>query len=209
MIIKLLVDGGSMSPGPALAQKLGPLGINMGLVISKINEATKEFKGIKVPVDLNIDSSTKEFEISIGTPPISELIKKELDLKKGSSFPDKDKVANVSIEQVIKIAKMKETSILHNSLKAVVKTVAGSCNAMGILVEGKTGSEINADIDSGKYDREIKDVKTEFPPDKKETLKKQLDAYNKQFLGEIEKLKARVKKEEKKEAPKQEAPVKK
>ena len=207
--IEILVEGGKAKADAAVAQKLGPMKINIQEVLKTVNEKTESFRGMRVPVKIVVDSKTKEFEISIGTPPISELIKKELDLKKGSSFPDKDKVANVSIEQVIKIAKMIETSILHNSLKAVVKTVAGSCNAMGILVEGKTGSEINADIDSGKYDREIKDVKTEFPPDKKETLKKQLDAYNKQFLGDIEKLKARVKKEEKKEAPKQEAPVKK
>src|SRR3989344_5611489 len=121
--IEILVEGGKAKADAAVAQKLGPMKINIQEVLKTVNEKTESFRGMRVPVKIVVDSKTKEFEISIGTPPISELIKKELDLKKGSSFPDKDKVANVSIEQVIKIAKMKETSILHNSLKAVVKTV--------------------------------------------------------------------------------------
>ena len=53
--INLLIDGGNMKPGPAVAQQLGPMGVNMGKVISDVNEATKEFKGMKVPVELDVD----------------------------------------------------------------------------------------------------------------------------------------------------------
>ena len=63
MIIKLLIDGGNMVPSPAIAQQLGPKGINIGKVISKINESTKEFKGMKVPVELDINEKTKEFTV--------------------------------------------------------------------------------------------------------------------------------------------------
>ena len=76
MQVKLLVEGGSMSPGPALAQKLGPAGINIGQVISKVNDATKDFKGLKVPVELNVDMGTKEFDVQVFSPPTSELLKK-------------------------------------------------------------------------------------------------------------------------------------
>ena len=63
MQIKLLVEGGSMQPGPALSQKLGPAGINLNQVIQKVNDATSNFKGMKVPVELDIDLGTKDFEI--------------------------------------------------------------------------------------------------------------------------------------------------
>lgn len=207
--IEMLVDGGKAKADASVAQKLGPMKINIQDVLNRINEKTESFSGMKVPVKIVVDKDTKDFEISIGTPPIAELIKKELNLKKGSSFPDKDKVANISIEQAIKIAKMKESSILHNSLKSVVKTVIGSCNAMGILVEGKTASETNRDIDKGKYTKEINEVTTKTPEEKKERLQNELAQYNKQFLGEIERLKARVKKEEKKEEKSEAAPAKK
>ena len=98
-IIEMLVDGGKAKADASVAQKLGPMKINIQNVLNKINEKTESFNGMKVPVKLTVDKDTKEFEVSIGTPPIAELIKKEFNLKKGSSFPDKDKVANISIEQ--------------------------------------------------------------------------------------------------------------
>ena len=64
-LIKLLVEGGKMSPGPAVAQQLGPMGINMGDVISQVNDATSEFAGVTVPVHLNVDAGTKEFTIKV------------------------------------------------------------------------------------------------------------------------------------------------
>ena len=67
-LFKLLVEGGKMNPGPAVAQQLGPMGINMGQVISDVNEQTKEFAGITVPVHLNVDATTKEvkdYELSV------------------------------------------------------------------------------------------------------------------------------------------------
>ena len=67
-----------MSPGPALSQKLGPAGINISKVIEKVNEATKNFKGMKVPVELDVDASTKEFEVKVFSPPVSELLKKRI-----------------------------------------------------------------------------------------------------------------------------------
>jgi len=67
-----------MKPGPVLSQKLGPLGMNMGDIISKINDATKDMKGLKVPVELDVNPTTKEFDVQVFSPPVSELLKKEL-----------------------------------------------------------------------------------------------------------------------------------
>ena len=189
----MLVDGGKAKADASVAQKLGPMKINVQEVLKVVNEKTSSFNGMKVPVKLIVDTETKEFEISIGTPPISELIKKELELQKGSSFPNKDKVANIGIEQVIKIAKMKESSILHNSMKSVVKTVIGSCNALGILVEGEEARDINKEIDNGKYDKEIKEERKEVSEDKKKRLQIELEQFRKKYAGDIEILKAKVK----------------
>ena len=72
-----------MKPGPAVAQQLGPMGVNMGKVISDVNEATKEFKGMKVPVELDVNEKDKTYDIVVKSPPTSELIKKELGIKLG------------------------------------------------------------------------------------------------------------------------------
>tara|TARA_Y100000034_G_C6891059_1_gene409907 strand:+ start:412 stop:1068 length:657 start_codon:yes stop_codon:yes gene_type:complete len=191
--IEILVEGGKAKADASMAQKLGPMKINIQDVLKNINEKTESFKGMKVPVKIEVDPNTKEFEISVGTPPVSELIKKELNLQKGSSFPNKDKVANIGIEQVIKVAKMKESSILHNSLKSVVKTVIGSCNALGILVEGKEARDVNKEVDEGNFDKEINEVKTEISEDRKKKLEEDLEAFNKEFLGDVEKLKSKMK----------------
>jgi|SRR3989344_2317064 len=173
MIVKLLVEGGSMSPGPALAQQLGPLGINIGEVISKVNAATSSFKGTKVPVELNVNAGTKTFEISIKSPPVSELIKKEIKLEKASGDQKNVKAGNISIEEVIGIAKTKLPDALELDLKAMVKTVVGTCVSLGILVDSKEGTQVAKEIAEGKYDKEISKVKTIPDPEKR----KELDLY--------------------------------
>lgn len=170
MQIKLLVDGGNMKPGPALSQKLGPIGIPVNKVIQGINDATRNFEGIKVPVELDVNTSTKEFEVKVFSPPVSELIKKELGIDKGSGTQKKVKVANASIEQIISIAKAKSQNMLCKDLKSAVKTVVGSCVSLGILVENKPAVEIEADINAGKYDKEIKSEKTQTSQEKKKEL---------------------------------------
>jgi large subunit ribosomal protein L11 len=166
MIVKLLVEGGAMKPGPAISQQLGPAGINLGQVISKVNEATANFKGLKVPVELDVNTKTKDFKIKVSSPPVSELMKKEIKLDKGSGLQAKEKVGNVSIEQVISVAKTKLPNMLCRDLKTAVKTVVGTCVSMGLLVENKNATDIVEDIDKGKYDKEISEEKTETSPEK-------------------------------------------
>ena len=156
--VDALVEGGKASAAPPLGPALGPLKVNIGQVVAEINKKTEAFKGMKVPVKVIVDTETKEFEIEIGTPPVSGLIKKELSMQKGSGYPNKDKVANMAIEDAIKVAKMKQDAFFNATLKGAVKIVIGSANAMGVLVEGKTAVEINPEIDAGEYD-DVKGMK--------------------------------------------------
>jgi len=170
MIIKLLIEGGNMTPGPAVAQQLGPMGVNLGKVISDVNEATKEFKGMKVPVELDIDEKTKEFTVSTSSPPTSELLKKELKLEKGTPDHKNQKVGNASIEDIIKIAKVKHPNMLEKEFKSAVKSVLGTCASIGILVESKEISELTSEVASGKFDKEINEKLTETNPEKRQEL---------------------------------------
>ncbi len=176
MIVKLLIEGGNMTPGPALAQKLGPLGINMGQIISKVNEQTKDFKGMKVPVDLDVDATTKEFSLTVRSPPVPELIKKELGIEKGAGDHKKQTVGNIAIEQVIKVAKTKLPDMLERNLKAAVKTIVGSCVSLGVLVESKPAEEVCEEIEEGVYDKQINEEITEASEEKLQELKQHLDS---------------------------------
>jgi len=173
MIIKLLIDGGDMKPGPGIAQQLGPLGINIGKVISEVNKATEGFKGIKVPVELDINTSTKNFKITVKSPPVPELIKKEIGAEKGSGDHKNNCAGNIAIERIISIAKIKKPEMLEKTLKSAVKTIVGSCVSLGVLVESKSPAEVEKEIDAGKYDKEIISEKTEVSDEKK----KELDDY--------------------------------
>ena len=188
MEIKLLVDAGEMKPSPALSQKIGPLGLNLGKIISEVNKATAPFKGIKVPVILDINTRTKEFTIKVGTPPTSELLKKEFSLEKGSPQPDKIKVANAAMEQIIKIAKMKEQDMIVNDFKNAVKSVVGSCNSMGILIEGKEPKVVMEEIEKGVYDDLIKARKDTPSKEKLERLAAEFELIKKKQEGLVKEL---------------------
>jgi len=170
MKVKLIVDGGGMKPGPAVAQQLGPMGINLGKVISDVNAATSSFKGVKVPVELDVDPKTKTYTIAVFSPPVAELIKKELGLEKGSGEPHKIKMGNIAIETLIGIAKQKMPNLLAKNLKSAVKLIVGSCVSLGILIENKEAKEIEKDIDAGVFDKEIKTEKTSVSEEKKKNL---------------------------------------
>ncbi|MBU2562075.1 MAG: 50S ribosomal protein L11 [Nanoarchaeota archaeon] len=200
MQIKLLVEGGNMQPGPSLSQKIGPLGLNANKIIQKVNEATKDFKGLKVPVELEVNVSTKEFEIQVFSPPVSELIKKELGIDKGSGIQKKAQVANASIEQIISVARTKLPNLFCKDLKSAVKTVVGTCSSLGVLIENKPAKEIELEIEEGKYDKEIKGEITETSSEKKQELEKYFsEVKNKQEKIIQQETKAKEEKEEKKD----------
>lgn len=149
--LDVLVEGGKATPGPPLGPALGPLGVNVLQVVNAINEKTKAFVGMKVPVTLTVDSKTKAFEIKVGTPPTSALILKEIRVEKGSGSPKATKVGNLSVEQVLKIAEMKKDSMLGKSKKERFKEVVGTCVSMGVTVDGKEPKQVIKEIEAGGY----------------------------------------------------------
>jgi len=169
--VKLLVEGGKMKPGPAIAQQLGPMGINMGKVISDVNEKTANFIGMNVPVILNVDGITKEYTIEVMSPPTSELIKKELGIDKASGARLKIRVGNLAFEKVISVALQKHDNMLSNELLSSVKSVLGTCQAMGVLVDSKEIKEIMDDFNEGKYNAMIEAKKVDVDDEKASELK--------------------------------------
>ena len=155
--VDALIVGGKASAAPPLGPALGPKGVNIGQVGAEINKKTADFAGMQVPVKVIIDSDTKEFEIEIGTPPASALIKTELGIKKGSGVPQADYVGDLTLEQVKKIARMKEGAVTGKNQKMRVKEILGTCRSMGVTIEGKKSSEMIAEINAGNYDKELAD----------------------------------------------------
>lgn len=150
--VEILIDGGKATPGPPLGPALGPLGINMMQVVEQINQKTADFDGMKVPVKIIVDSSTKEFQVEVGTPPTTALIMDELKIEKGSQDPGLEKVADLKMEQALKIARMKFDALLSPNYKNAAKEIIGTCVSMGITVEGKDPREVQKEVDEGVYD---------------------------------------------------------
>jgi len=149
--LEVLVDGGKATPGPPLGPALGPMGVNVIQVVNAINEKTKAFTGMKVPVTLLVDSKTKSFEIKVGTPPTSALILKEIKIEKGSGSAKTTKVGNLTVEQVQKIGEMKKDSMLSKDKKTRFKEVVGTCVSMGVTVDGKDPKVVLKEIEKGGY----------------------------------------------------------
>src|SRR3989338_7928747 len=168
--VETMVEGGKATAAPPLGPALGPTGVNIGQVVMEINKKTADLKGMQVPVKVTVNTETKEFSIVIGTPPAAALIKKEAGIEKGASNPLTEKVADMVIEQIIKIAKAKEDALLGKTLKAKVKEVIGTCHSMGILVEGLPAREALRAVEAGKFDAEIASGKTELSAEERQRL---------------------------------------
>ncbi len=150
-IVEALVSGGKASPGPPLGPALGPLGINIKEVVEKINEKTRDYNGMQVPVKIIVDDK-KNVEIEVGTPPTASLIMKELGIPKGSGNAGSEVVGNLNIQQVIKIARMKKENVLSYDLRSTMKEVMGTCVPMGVNVEGVKAKDSQKALDEGKFD---------------------------------------------------------
>ena len=148
--IEILIDGGKATPGPPLGPAIGPLGINMMQVVEQINQKTADFEGMKVPVKIIVDTETRDFEVKVGTPPMDEL-----KIEKASQDPGVDKVADLKIEQALKVARMKFDALLSADHKSATKEVVGTCVSMGITVEGKDPREVQKEINQGVYDDKL------------------------------------------------------
>ncbi|MBU7044022.1 MAG: 50S ribosomal protein L11 [Theionarchaea archaeon] len=144
--VEALVDGGKATAGPPLGPALGPLGLNLNQVINAINEKTSAFDGMKVPIKLIVDSETKQFEVKVGTPPVSALVLKELGIEKGAQTPGEEIVGDITLEQIKKIAHIKMENMLSYEEPAAVKEVLGTCVSMGVTVEGRSPKEVQQEL---------------------------------------------------------------
>ena len=153
--VEALVDAGQASPGPPLGPALGPLGVNIKAVIEEINKQTQQFKGMKVPLTIEVDDN-RNFTISVGIPPTSSLLISEAGITKGSGSPKTEKVGNLEFKQVIKVAKMKQGAMLSFNLRSAVKEVVGTCTSIGLTVDGEEPKIILNSIDAGTYDEFFK-----------------------------------------------------
>ncbi|MFA5125886.1 MAG: 50S ribosomal protein L11 [archaeon] len=154
--LKVMVDAGHASAGAPLGPALGPTGVNIGLVVAKINEKTASLAGMKVPVTIKINKD-KSFDIEVGLPPISALIKKESKAAKGAANPKTDVMGNLTMKQVVLIAKTKYDKLNSVSMKKCAKEVIGSCDSMGVTIEGMKARDAQKAVDEGKFDSELKD----------------------------------------------------
>ncbi|MFB3152332.1 MAG: 50S ribosomal protein L11 [Nitrosopumilaceae archaeon] len=154
--ISSLVTGGKASAGPPLGPALGPMGVNIMEVIKAINEKTKDFEGMKVPVTVSVFPDTKKWEIEVGIPSAAALVLKEAGLQKGSGTSGTDWVGDIGIDTVVKVAKTKLEKSYSSSIKSVSKEIIGTCLCLGIKIEGKSPKEITAEINDGKWDEKLK-----------------------------------------------------
>jgi large subunit ribosomal protein L11 len=150
-VVELIVNGGQANAGPPLGPALGPLGVNIVAIVNKINEVTKEYAGMKVPVKISVDTEDKTFEVTVGTPTSSALLVAELKIEKGSGTPNTVKVGNLSMEQMVRIAKIKAPQLLATNVKDATKELLGTCVSVGVTVEGKDPREVQKEIDAGNY----------------------------------------------------------
>jgi len=134
--------------GPAV----GPTGINIKDVVDEINAQTMVFKGLKVPVRIECDAETKQFEIFIETPSTASLLLKEIGVEKGSGNVGEERIGNLTFEQLINVAKAKQNIFLDKTFKACVKTVLGTALSVGATVDSEDPRVIQERIDNGDYD---------------------------------------------------------
>jgi large subunit ribosomal protein L11 len=152
--IDAIVEGGKATPGPPLAPALAPMGVNIGQVVAKINEMTKDFSGMKVPVKVVVDPKTKAFTVEVGSPPTAEIIKKEAKIEKGAGNREAP-AGDLPLEKAVAIAKTKRNS-LGKDLKETLKEVLGSCVSMGVTIDGKNAKEAIKEVNDGKHDSLLK-----------------------------------------------------
>jgi large subunit ribosomal protein L11 len=155
VVVEAMVEGGKASGGPPIGPALGPTGVNIFQVVTKINEVTESFSGLKVPVTITVFPADKTFEIEVGTPPTSALILKEVGAAKGSGEPNEDIVGNLTIDQLKSIAKGKAANISALTLKTAIMVVSGTCISMGVTIEGKMGKEFQKEVREGLWDEQL------------------------------------------------------
>ena len=131
--VKILLMGGSATPAPPVGTALGQHQVNLMEFCKAFNAKTADKKGQTVPVVVTVYTD-KKFDIEIKTPPTSELIRKKINLAKGSSKPNTDKVGKISWNDIAEIAKVKMQDLNAFDIEQAKKVVAGTARSMGVDV---------------------------------------------------------------------------
>jgi large subunit ribosomal protein L11 len=132
-LIKLQIQAGQANPAPPVGPALGQHGVNIMEFCTAYNSATEGQRGNVIPVEITVYED-RSFTFITKTPPAAELIKKAAGVKKGSSTPHTDKVANLTPAQAREIAEMKQQDLNANDIDAAAKIIAGTARSMGITV---------------------------------------------------------------------------
>jgi large subunit ribosomal protein L11 len=135
--VSVLVEGGKAAAGAALGAALGPLGVNVGQVVTQINEKTKQFAGMKVPVLVKVDAGTRTFTLEVGRPPTAALLLKETGKEKGAGKSKTEVIGDVSLEAVKQIAEAKGEDLEGRSEEQRINQVLGTAVSMGITIDGR------------------------------------------------------------------------
>lgn len=131
--IKLQAPGGKATPAPPIGPALGQHGVNIGQFVSQFNERTKDLNGTTVPVVITVFKD-KSFTFEVKSPPAAVLLKQAAEIAKGSGIPNKDKVGQVSAEQIRKIAETKFKDLNAYDLEQAEKIIRGTARSMGVEV---------------------------------------------------------------------------
>ncbi len=153
--LNFIVNGGQATGGPPIGPALGPMGVNIMDIVNTINEKTAEYDGLPVPVDVTIDTDTKEFTVEVGMLTTFALISQAAGLEKGSGEPNTNFVADLSFDRLIDIAKKKRPGIYAATLKTAVREVLGTCQSAGVTIDGNTAKEVQEAIKAGEYDEQL------------------------------------------------------
>jgi large subunit ribosomal protein L11 len=133
------------------------MGVNIMQIVADINKQTGDYKGTPVPVDVFIDTDTREFKVKVGMLSTFALLTQAAGVSKGSGTPHSAKVGNLSFEQLVGVAKKKKAGLYAASLKAAAREVLGTCVSMGVTVDGKSPKEVQELIKGGAYDAQLKE----------------------------------------------------
>ncbi len=134
--IKLQVPAGQANPSPPVGPALGQHGINIMEFCKAFNAKTDDKEpGTIIPVEITVYAD-RSFDFITKTPPTSRLILKKLGIEKGSGVPNRDKVGELSWEEVKEIAESKLPDLQTDDIEAAARTVQGTCRSMGVLVDG-------------------------------------------------------------------------
>ena len=152
--IEVLVPGGEADPGPPLGPELGPTPVDVQAVVSEINDRTEAFDGTEVPVTVEYEDDGA-FAIDVGVPPTAALVKDEAGFETGSGEPQKNFVADLSVDQVKQIAEQKQSDLLAYDTANAAKEVAGTCVTLGVTIDGEDARTFDDRVDAGEYDETL------------------------------------------------------